>query len=261
MLMGLVYKPVIEAVDLAKKICKLATNIGFKVSTYTRIDDNIPVFDLERDEQDYIVVIGGDGTLARTCKKVAGKKTEILTVKKGRRAYLMELNENEIEKGIKELLMDHQVEELRIGEFVIKDKKSYFFNDIALMTTEGRTVLITVKTLGNKREIEGDGIIISTPQGSPAWNFSAGGPIVYGIKSYIITPMNPVNRLSSLVIPEVEINLSIGSKFNQPKVLLSADGENIAKIEEGDEITVLPSTKSVKIARLKGVKYIHGWFE
>jgi len=73
--------------------------------------------------------------------------------------------------------------------------------------------------------------------------------------------MNPVNRLSSLVIPEVEINLSIGSKFNQPKVLLSADGENIAKIEEGDEITVLPSTKSVKIARLKGVKYIHGWFE
>ncbi len=213
---------------------------------------NIDVFNNinEINDLDFILVLGGDGTLLSLARNMKNCNTPILGIHLGDLGFLAKVTLNDL---------FHRLDQVALGEFILEDriliqssiKKAdidinyYALNDFVISNAEfhrmlNTTVMIDKHLVGNYKA---DGVIVSTPTGSTAYSLSAGGPIVTPeVDSIIITP-TAAHSLTSrpLVIPS---NAEITIKFtkNNDQVLFTADGqihetldpENIVQITKAD---------------------------
>ncbi|MDD7754200.1 MAG: NAD(+)/NADH kinase, partial [Clostridiales bacterium] len=125
-----------------------------------------------------------------------------------------------------------------------------------------RTVHLDLQVDGIKIEhFSGDGMLISTPMGSTAYNYSAGGSIVYPSLSLLqLTPIAPMNTnayrsfTSSIILPTTSV-ISISPEFEfENSILIVVDGieYNFTQIEE---VKIYKSDKNVKLLRLNGYEF------
>ena len=168
-------------------------------------------------EFDCAVVIGGDGTLIEVARALHGRDIPILGINMGTLGYLAEVEVNHIDEALKRLLS---------GEYAIEDRmmlegslggavRDVALNDI-VVARNGDLRLIHFKLYVNGELLnsyEADGMIISTPTGSTAYNLSAGGPIVEPTAAMIvITPIcsHALNTSSIVLSAEDELIIEIG---------------------------------------------------
>jgi NAD+ kinase len=198
-------------------------------------------------EVDLLLVLGGDGTILSIVRTMRKFNTKIFGINIGNLGFLSEIPPAQINKTlskifsgnytIDERLMLH-IEVFRNGKIV---KKFHALNEAAI--TQGALArLINLKTRvdGKKlTEYHADGLIVSTPTGSTAYNLSAGGPILYPrIEAVILTPIAPHSFTQKpIVIPaSKKIEVHIDSK--KRKTHLSIDGQESAVLQNGDEIQI-----------------------
>src|SRR5688500_18829893 len=129
-----------------------------------------------------LVSLGGDGTMLRTMRLVEGRKTPVLGVNVGRLGFLAEVDLPELSAALSAIDQHaYTVEPRTAVRTVLPDGKEVSaFNDIALVRVPGNglaAVGITVEGHNFVRYVA-DAVIVSTPTGSTAYSFSAGGPIV-----------------------------------------------------------------------------------
>jgi len=217
---------------------------------------------LKRDEipknVEMIIVLGGDGTLLSVARLVGDNDVSILGVNLGGLGFLTEITLEElylvlekIFKGDfttdKRVLLNASVirREERLAEFTVLNdaviNKGALARIIDIETTINGEYLTTFKS---------DGLIISTPTGSTAYNLSAGGPIVYpSLHCIIITPICPhtlTNR--PIMIPDDVVIRSI-LKTKQQEVLLTLDGQQGFVLEYEDVIEVKKSKCSIRLIK------------
>lgn len=233
-----------EALELAKKIIEILDNYEifvdesmkeyFKMKTIKNVD--------------FIVVIGGDGTILRTIGRY--KNTPILPVNMGTHGYLTEINPEDYKK-IPEILEKHKIEE-RSKLVVIKDGKilGEVLNEVIMRAKEPTKVANFLLRYDNKEEtIFGDGVIVATPTGSTAYSLSAGGPIVHiKTKATVITPLASLN-LKNLptVIPD---NFEVKIKNLGRDSYLVLDGVNFGVLKLNEEILIRKSENKAKFVRI-----------
>ncbi len=194
-----------------------------------------------------IIVLGGDGTLLSVARQVWNKNIPILGVNLGALGFLTEITLDELYPVLEKVLgNDFQINERevlnvgvvrkgkRISEFIVLNdaviNKGALARIIDLETTINGEYLSTFRS---------DGLIISTPTGSTAYNLSAGGPIVYpSLHTIIITPICPHTlTIRPIIIPD-DVKIRALLKSRNEEVTLTLDGQQGFALEFEDVVEV-----------------------
>lgn len=199
-----------------------------------------------------VIVLGGDGTILGTVRKLEGRQVPLLGVNLGGLGFLAETSSREI-PGIlgriaegrycvnERMMLDCRVLRGRklIGKYTVLNDA--VINKGAL----ARIIGLEVKVGGNYlTRYRSDGLIISTPTGSTAYSMAAGGPIIYPMMDAIILTPICAHILANrpIVIPPAE-NVTISLESGGEDAVLTLDGQEGLPLNIGDKVEVVRSKK------------------
>jgi len=218
--------------------------------------------DLEKEENlkgtDLLVVVGGDGSLLITARRVAKFQIPIIGVNLGRLGFLTEINEDdafeELETILSKPLCISKRMMLRVNLFREGNKilEADVLNDVVVNKAILARIVDVSVYVGDRyiTTYNGDGIIVSTPNGSTAYALSAGGPIVYPMMEvFVLVPICPHTLTDRpIILPTLEpITIKMVSK--EKDAWLTLDGQEGTQIFYGDEIVVKQSPYYAHIVR------------
>ena len=155
--------------------------------------------DLKKNKIDFLFVLGGDGFMLRTLHKFLNCNIDFYGINCGTQGFLMNNSRYIFEKDIFDLIENSQKHIINPLKAIIKNVKGeekivYAINEVALLRNTHNASHIKISINGNERlsELIADGVLISTPAGSTAYNLSLNGPILpLDSNSLSITPISP----------------------------------------------------------------------
>ncbi|MBI2272036.1 MAG: NAD kinase [Bacteroidetes bacterium] len=212
----------------------------------------------------FLLSIGGDGTLLETISLVRDSVIPILGINTGRLGFLANVSKDEIDGAINALINDKYNIDRRTLLHLETGHSTFGELNFALneMTVHAResSMMMTIHTYINGEYLNSywaDGLIVATPTGSTAYSLSCGGPIIIpDSKSFIITPIAPHNlNARPLVISDNDIvTLKIEGRSNS--FMVSLDSRS-AMIDSTSELTVSKEKFQINLVRLDNQKFIH----
>ncbi|NPA65833.1 MAG: NAD(+) kinase [Epsilonproteobacteria bacterium] len=230
-------------------------------------------FDAMCQQCDILVTLGGDGTLISTVRRSFKYDIPVLGIHAGRLGFLADVGMNEIESFVKNLTLGNfRIDERSIlkAKFMQNNNeiKMYAFNDI-VFTRPSISNMIHIETLVDKRPFNtyyGDGVIVSTPTGSTAYNLSAGGPIIFPLTNvFALTPISPHSLTQRPAILPGEYPIEM--KTTDQKGLIIVDGQDMYELEQYQSIHIQLATKKAKLIHRMEFNYFEvlkeklGWGE
>ena len=220
---------------------------------FSRLDRELP-------NADMVICFGGDGTILHMAKAATRRGIPILGVNIGTMGFMAELESTELDKLTQIVDGNYTLDSRMMLDVVIQRDRDIIFHDICLndvVVTKGaiaRIVHLEVKCDGIRAmESGGDGVIISTPTGSTAYNFSAGGPIVEPeAKNIIITPICAHEIGSRSIVASDKRVVTVEMVQNARRnAYLSVDGGRAVRLNMGDVAVIKKSHLETKLVRLK----------
>ncbi|MBI2257853.1 MAG: NAD kinase [Flavobacteriia bacterium] len=205
---------------------------------------------------DLVLSVGGDGTFLKTVKYIRNSGVPIVGVNTGRLGFLASVNTENLEsvfQQIKNKNFDYQHRSmLKIDtNQQLFGEDNYAMNEVTLHKKDTASMItVHVKLDDNYlNSYWADGLIVSTPTGSTAYNLSCGGPIVTpGCQIHILTPIAPHNlNVRPMVVPDkFPIKLSVEGR--ERKCLISID--SISKnINQGEEVIVTKASFLINVVK------------
>ena len=212
---------------------------------------------------DLLLVFGGDGTILRAAREIAGFRTPILGINIGSLGFLTAVPSEELPRALQQVWKGDYTFESRIliqasglcrGRMVEQPA----LNDIVVSRgTASRMVELEVRVDGDAlTDYRCDGLIVSSPTGSTAYSLAAGGVVVFPTAQVLeLTPICP-HTLSnrSLILPQAA-TIEIRVISSKPETILSADGQVVSALSPGDLITVRRSRRAVRLMHLAGSSF------
>jgi NAD+ kinase len=212
-------------------------------------------------ECDFIVSFGGDGTLISTVRKSFDFDIPILGVHAGNLGFLADLSVDELDSFVQKIIQNrYRVDERAVLEATVikntKEVKYYAFNDIVLTRTRVSN-MIHIETLVDSQSFNtyyGDGVIVSTPTGSTAYNLSAGGPVLFPMSNvFALTPICPHSLTQRPVV--LPGKYAIEMKTSEERALMIIDGQDVHELELGESVHIKLATKTVKLMHKEEYNY------
>lgn len=247
-----------RAIELAEKLAAYLEEKGVKVYVEETLRGKLNVrnfLPLEKMRTDFIITIGGDGTILRTCIAIPKSDTPILAVNMGIRGFLTEVSPEDIFKSIDRCLKgDFKVERCKKLSVTINDLKTPdALNEVLILVDEPGKLLYATIYKGNRQilEIQADGIIMATQTGSTGYSLSAGGPVLDPyMEGFVLTPICSLSVLRSIVFPS---DSEIVVEVSRPKkILLVVDGAYRRLLEsKNSKITVTRSENEAAFIRFQ----------
>ena len=206
-----------------------------------------------------VIVLGGDGTLLSAARAFAKTDTPILSANLGSLGFLTEVPLSEIYKTFdawQEGSCSVDVRSMMHSE-LWRDGTVYqawdALNDVVISKGAIARMGEYIIDIGGQRvaRFRADGVIISTPTGSTAYNLAANGPIVMGsVDAMVVTPICPhLLTLRPIVTPaDTEIHIAVQGIADQ--TYLTVDGQEAVELKLADELRVRRSQYSVRLIRL-----------
>lgn len=231
--------------------------------SYPIIIDENRIIDNIYKNTDLVLVIGGDGSFIHAAKDAAVHKKSVLCINAGNLAFLAGLEGNELTLLEKLISGDYLKDRRMMLEVILKDDSGekllgYCLNDVVI-ARYGEIKLIDLDLYCSDRKINsyrGDGVVISTPTGSTAYAWSAGGPVIDpDLKCITLTPIcthSPLNR--TFVFNEKSV-LTVKSSKKFQKICLSTDGDKSLELSENFEIIIKKSDYYAEFIRIKSDEF------
>jgi len=212
---------------------------------------------------DVIIAFGGDGTMLSTARDVSHTQAPILGVNLGRFGFLAEVSIEELFSQIDRIAAgDFNVETRMALEARVfqgkKERRFYAFNDVVMdRFSSSRTILIdTYIDNDYLNTYNADGIIISSPTGSTAYNLSAGGPLLApDLEALIVTPICSHSLSQRPLVIHPDRTIKIRARSEGRKMLFTADGQDALNVSEKDTIEVRKSPYPVKLLKISGKSF------
>jgi len=212
---------------------------------------------------DILVTLGGDGTLISSVRRSFEYDIPVLGIHAGNLGFLADLSLDELDGFVKNIVkQNYRIEQRAILQATIETDEDdliiYAFNDIVL-TRPSISNMIHVETLVNSQSFNtyyGDGVIVSTPTGSTAYNLSAGGPVLFPLTNvFALTPISP-HSLSQrpVVLPG---KFPIEMKTPEEKALIIIDGQDMHELVKGKSIHIKLSSKKVQLVHKNEFNYFN----
>lgn len=214
------------------------------------------------------VTIGGDGAFLRGVRRSNFSTVPFVGINTGTLGFYPEITPENLESFVDDYISgNYTISQVNLIECEIlshgNSQKIYAVNDIILKRKDMKTIHMDVYIASNHLEkISGDGLIISSPLGSSAYNKSAGGSLVYpSLKTLQMTPLSPIISnayrcldCSIIVPPEFEISI-FPERREDYYIALLADGE----INEYDELTSVQFRTSKKVIKRLSTGTFNYW--
>ena len=204
---------------------------------------------------DFLVSLGGDGTLLSLVRRSYGYHKPVVGINAGNLGFLADITLDDVDAFLGRLLSgqyridDRMMIEGYIAKRSGEKKKFIAFNDVVITSPEPSKMVKVNASIDGERfnSYTGDGLIISTPTGSTAYNLSAGGPILYPLtQAFIITPVlaHSLANQRPLVVPA---DFSIELDAEKYRAIASIDGQEVYELEEGDVLYIAGAKKGAKL--------------
>jgi len=228
-----------------------------------QVGDTLSASDARREptvisDADLIVVLGGDGTMISAARMVGDADVPILGVNYGSLGYLTDFRIEEMFSAL-ESIVDGEYEidrrvmlDVELWRNEGKIASGRVLNDIVVNKAALARIIDIEVTLNGLfvNSFRADGLIVSTPTGSTAYNLSAGGPIVYpSMNAVVITPICPFTLTNRpLVVPD-SAAIVLTLKSGNEGVALTLDGQTGFTMEAGDRVEARKSATSFNLIR------------
>ena len=218
-------------------------------------------FDLLCKQCDILVTLGGDGTLISAVRRSFEHDIPIFGIYAGNLGFLADVSMDELDKFVTNLASgDYRIDERSVLEATMvkngQEIKIHAFNDI-VFTRPSISNMIHIETLVDNKAFNtyyGDGVIVSTPTGSTAYNLSAGGPVLFPLtKVFTLTPICPHSLTQRPVVLPGEF--SIEMKTPDSKALIIVDGQDMHELEDGDSIHIKLSENYARLIHREEFNY------
>lgn len=225
------------------------------------VEDLEFAFDFTNSDIDLIIVLGGDGSILQSARQLAGREIPVLGVNCGTLGFLAALSPDNFLKVWPEVscggfsIIDHLMlrvahvrggveiaYQLALNEAAILGGPPYQIMEVDLYSD--RTLATTYRC---------DGLIVSTPVGSTAYNLSAGGPIVRKhLRAMIIQPISPHTLTYRPLVDSAESELELVVARPNDSTSVVTDGRVLGQIIRGDRITIRASEFSFRMLNVPG---------
>jgi NAD+ kinase len=199
-----------------------------------RIPEETQTFQLSEDltdEIEFIISLGGDGTLLDTVTMVRDKKISVMGINFGRLGFLASIGRNEVKTAVKAIARRTYVNDSRTLIHVDADMPlfgniPYAMNEFSIHKQDVAS-MIKIHTYLNGEFLNtywADGLIVATPTGSTGYSLSCGGPVVFPDSgSFVITPVAPHNlNVRPIVVPDTNI-ISFEVESRTDKIICALD--------------------------------------
>jgi NAD+ kinase len=268
---GIIFKPHFEPARMeAAKLAEWLEERGIKVFQEEMIatanglgsrkgSSRIP------DDVQWVVVLGGDGTLLGAARRVGTYGVPILGVNLGGLGFLTEIPLQRLYAVMEGMLQGRFELESRLmlETKVLRNGKEIclfeVLNDVVI-NKGALSRIIDLEVYINEQFLttfRADGLIISTPTGSTAYNLSAGGPILYPTMSnFVLTPICPFTLTNRpIILPDDDqIRITMG-KESEEQVSLTFDGQVGFDFHYGDTVLINKSSKEIRLVRSPDKSY------
>ena len=224
--------------------------------------EGIP-FDEMCEKADFLVSLGGDGTLLSLVRRSYAYKKPVVGINAGTLGFLADVTIDDVDMFLEQLLSDdYRIDDrMMIAGYLKKKngkKEEFFaFNDVVITSPKPSKMVQVNASIDGERfnSYRGDGLIISTPTGSTAYNLAAGGPVVYPLtKAFIITPVlaHSLSNQRPLVVPA---DFSIELDAQKYEAIATVDGQEVYAMEEGDVLYIEGAKRGAKLLHRKERNY------
>ncbi|MFF2052662.1 NAD kinase [Leifsonia sp. NPDC058194] len=219
------------------------------------LGEEVPASELE-----LVIVLGGDGTILRAAELVRGCSAPLLGVNLGHVGFLAESERDDLEIAVaRGLAKDYEVEErmtlsarVKVGEMVVYE--SWALNEATVeKASRERMLEVVIEVDGRPMSSFGcDGVVMSTPTGSTAYSFSAGGPVVWpGVAALLLVPLSAHALFSRPLVVDAESSLAVELLDRTGGAgILWCDGRRAFDLPSGARVVVRRSPIPVRLARL-----------
>ncbi|WP_025270132.1 NAD(+)/NADH kinase [Hippea sp. KM1] len=273
---GVIAKTKVENIDkIIKQLVDYLNGLGVNVLLGQEAASVLNKEGIERHKLaayvDMILVLGGDGTFISAARSVNESKRDIpiLGVNLGRMGFLTEVPLSEMYAVLDNVFIkgEYHIEERMMLDVELYDggdlitKKTVFNDAVVNKGALARIVPLRVEArIGSNiyhvAVYHADGLIISTPSGSTAYNLAAGGPIVYPtMDCIIITPICPHTLSNRPLVLPVDVELTVMMDEEIDDVMATLDGQIGYKITKNHRMVVGKSKRKIKIITQKGKNY------
>lgn len=208
----------------------------------------------------FIIVLGGDGTILSVARESARYETPLLGVNLGHLGFLAEVELKEIFKSLEIAFNGNmEIEKRLMLQATIYDKdRSLSYNALNdIVITRGTlSRIVTLKVLINDdyvTTINGDGLIIASPTGSTGYSLSAGGPIITPNLSVLtMTPICPHSLSTRSIVISDKETVKVDLTENHGNAYLTIDGQEGYGIEEGQSVLIKKAPYTTNLIKISG---------
>lgn len=217
---------------------------------------------------DMAIVLGGDGSVIQAAKRFAGKNVPILGVNFGTLGFLTEVEKPRIQEAMDAVLKGrYEIENRmaltgRIRKKTAGEATCLAVNEFIIGKLDfGHMITVSVFVDDYRMDTYvADGLLVSTPTGSTAYNLSAAGPVLApGMEAMIITPICPhsLNKRSLVVSSESKLRIEVGrTKDNyEDEAAVRGDGQMLWTVSTGDVIWIEKAKETFDMVRLGDVSF------
>jgi NAD+ kinase len=213
---------------------------------------------------DLILVLGGDGTMIATARMIEDFEVPVLGINYGGLGYLTEFRIEELYTALESILAGNYRLDRRVmlrtlhqrGDEIVN--RNRVLNDVVI-NKSALARIIEIEAYLNDQHVNSfraDGLIVSTPTGSTAYNLSAGGPVIFpSMNAIVITPICPFTLSNRPIVVPDDAVIELRLKTDQEDVALTLDGQVGFPLKIGDRVVIQKSRTTFNLIQPSNRNY------
>jgi len=215
-------------------------------------------------EVDLMLVLGGDGTMIATARMIGDQEVPVLGVNYGGLGYLAEFRIEELYTALESILAGNYRLDRRVMLAVEHSRgddspNTYRVLNDVVINKSALARIIEIEAYLNSQFVNSfraDGLIVSTPTGSTAYNLSAGGPVIFpSMNAVVITPICPFTLSNRPIVVPDDAEIELLLKTDKEDVTLTLDGQVGFPLKVADHVRIRKSRTTFNLIQPSNRNY------
>jgi NAD+ kinase len=219
-------------------------------------------FEAMCEKSDFLVSLGGDGTLLSLVRRSHGYNKPVVGINAGNLGFLADVTIDDVELFLEQLISnEYRIDERMMIEGYIQrkngQKESFFaFNDVVITRPVVSKMATVYASIDGERfnTYKGDGLIIATPTGSTAYNLASGGPVMYPLtQALIMTPIMAHSLTQRPLVVPADFTIELSSP--EERIIAVIDGKDDYEMVPEDVLVIMGAKRGAKLLHRKERNY------
>ena len=214
------------------------------------------------EKSDFLVSLGGDGTLLSLVRRSHGYDKPVVGINAGNLGFLADVTIDDVEQFLEQLISnEYRIDDRMMIEGYIQrkdgEKETFFaFNDVVITRPVVSKMATIYASIEGERfnTYKGDGLIIATPTGSTAYNLASGGPVMYPLtQALIMTPIMAHSLTQRPLVVPADFTIELSSP--EERIIAVIDGQDDYEMTPEDTLVIMGAKRGAKLLHRKERNY------